>query len=44
MQKKVKEKDRKFKANKRVQINEKELKRHRKANRAAVERHRATKT
>ena len=43
MQLKVKEKDRKRKANKRVQMNEKELGRHQKANRAAVERHRATK-
>ena len=43
MQNKVKEKDRKRKANKRVHMNEKELWRHQKANRAAVERHRATK-
>ena len=43
MQIKVKEKDRKRKANKRVQMNEKELGCHQKANRAAVERHRATK-
>ena len=43
MQNKVKEKDRKSKANKRVQMNEKELKCHQKANKAAVERHRATK-
>ena len=43
MQNKVKEKDRKRKANKRVQMIEKELRLHQKANRAAVERHRATK-
>ena len=43
MQNKVKEKDRKHKANIRVQMNEKELRCHQKANRAAVERHRATK-
>ena len=44
MQNKVNEKDRKRKANKRVQMNEKELRRHQKASTAAVERHRATKT
>ena len=43
MQNKVKEKDRKRKANKRVQMNEKELRHHQKVNRAAVEWHRATK-
>ena len=37
MQNKVKEKDRKRKANKRVQMNEKELWHHQKVNRAAVE-------
>ena len=41
MQNKAKEKDRKRKANKRVQMSEKELRCHQKANRAAV--HRATK-
>ena len=34
---KIKEKDRKRKANKRVQMNEKELRHHQKVNRAAVE-------
>ena len=37
MQNKVKEKDRKRKADKRVQMNEKELRHHQQANRAAVE-------
>ena len=43
MQNKVKEKYRKHKANKRVQMNEKELRHHQKASRAAVEQYRATK-
>ena len=37
IQNKVKEKDRKRKANKRVQMNEKELRHHQKLNRGAVE-------
>ena len=37
IQNKVKKKDRKGKPNKRVQMNEKELRCHQKANRAAVE-------
>ena len=43
MQNKVKEKDRKPKANRRAHMIEKELRHHGKANRAAVEQHRATK-
>ena len=43
MQNNVKEKDGKCEANKRVQMNEKELRHHQKANREAAERHRATK-
>ena len=43
MQNKVKAKDRKHKANKKVLMNEKELRHHQKTNRAAAEGHRATK-
>ena len=43
MQNKVKENDRKRKANERAHMNEKKLRHHQKANWAAVERHRATK-